>query len=262
MSELVRVAFAVSAHPDDIEFNMAGTLLLLQRAGCEIHYMTLGSGSCGSVELDRDAIVEVRCKEARAAAAFAGAIFHESLVDDLDIFYELRTLRRLASVMREVAPDIVLTHPPDDYMEDHTNTCRLALTAAFATKMPNFRVEPPRAPVQQDITVYHAQPHMNRDPFGRLVEPQLFVDIGEVLEDKRAMLSHHQSQKRWLDVSQGMDSYLQAMVDSAAGVGKMSGKYAHAEGWRRHYHAGFSSQEMDPLRDALQGRVLLRNAGT
>ena len=43
-----KVAMAVAAHPDDIEFYMAGTLLLLREAGYEVHYMTLASGSCGS----------------------------------------------------------------------------------------------------------------------------------------------------------------------------------------------------------------------
>ena len=34
-------------------------------------------------------------------------------------------MRALTAVIREVRPTIVLTHPPQDYMEDHTNTCRL-----------------------------------------------------------------------------------------------------------------------------------------
>jgi N-acetylglucosamine malate deacetylase 1 len=38
-------AIAVAAHPDDIEFMMAGTLLLLKRAGYEIHYFNLLSGN-------------------------------------------------------------------------------------------------------------------------------------------------------------------------------------------------------------------------
>ncbi|MFA6111669.1 MAG: PIG-L family deacetylase, partial [Candidatus Latescibacterota bacterium] len=33
--------FAVAAHPDDIEFGMAGTLLLLARAGCRLHYLNI-----------------------------------------------------------------------------------------------------------------------------------------------------------------------------------------------------------------------------
>ena len=40
-----RVAFALAAHPDDIEFMMAGTLVLLGDAGYEIHYMNVANGS-------------------------------------------------------------------------------------------------------------------------------------------------------------------------------------------------------------------------
>ena len=43
-------AIAIGAHPDDIEFMMAGTLLLLKKAGYEIHYMNVANGSCGSVQ--------------------------------------------------------------------------------------------------------------------------------------------------------------------------------------------------------------------
>ena len=49
----------------------------------------------------------------------------------MEILYELKTLRRVAAVIREVKPNVILTHPPVDYMEDHTNTCRLVVTAAF-----------------------------------------------------------------------------------------------------------------------------------
>ncbi len=46
-----QVAIAIAAHPDDIEFMMAGTLLLLREAGWEIHCLNLSSGNCGSVRL-------------------------------------------------------------------------------------------------------------------------------------------------------------------------------------------------------------------
>jgi LmbE family N-acetylglucosaminyl deacetylase len=32
--ECPMIVFAVSCHPDDLEFQMAGTLLLLKKAGC------------------------------------------------------------------------------------------------------------------------------------------------------------------------------------------------------------------------------------
>src|SRR5205814_1697250 len=97
----------------------------------------------------------IRRREAERAARVLGAHFHPSLTDDLEIFYEIRTLRRLAAILREVQPSIVLTHSPQDYMEDHTNACRLAVTASFSRCMPNFRTIPPRAAAGGDVTIYH-----------------------------------------------------------------------------------------------------------
>jgi len=121
--------FAVAAHPDDIEFLMAGTLILMRRAGCEVHYLCIANGSCGTAELERDEIVRIRQGEARAAAESIGAVYHESLVDDLEIFYEKGLLARVAALVRKVSPDVLLTHSPVDYMEDHQNAARLAVTA-------------------------------------------------------------------------------------------------------------------------------------
>ena len=91
-----------------------------------------------------------------AAAVSTGAVFHESLTDDLMIFYEPKLLARLAAVMREVAPEILLVQSPQDYMEDHQNSVRLAVSAAFVRGMPNCVTDPPRAPVDQPVTVYHS----------------------------------------------------------------------------------------------------------
>ncbi len=246
-----RTAFALCAHPDDIEFMMAGTLLLLRDAGYAIHYMTVADGCCGSVEMDAETTARVRREEAMEAAARAGATYHESLCRDLEIVYDLGLLRRLASVLRAVAPEILLTHPPLDYMEDHMNTCRLALTAAFARGMPNFAVDPPHAPVAQEVTVYHAMPYGLRDPLDRPAPCDFWVDIGSVMEEKRAMLACHRSQKNWLDLSQGLDSYLLHMENVARAAGARSGRFAFAEGWTRHLAAGFCAPDADPLRAAL-----------
>src|SRR5207249_10992310 len=97
--------------------------------------------------------------EARAAAKVLGAHFHPNLTDDLEILYDLALLRALAAVIREVKPNIVLTHSPQDYMEDHTNTSRLAVTAAFARGMPNFKSVPARPTADYPVTIYHAMPH-------------------------------------------------------------------------------------------------------
>ena len=253
-------AFAVAAHPDDIEFLMAGTLILLGQAGYELHYMTVANGSCGTAHLARDEIVRIRREESQRAAASIGAVFHESLVDDLAVFYEKETLARLAAVMRQVAPEIVLTHSPVDYMEDHQNTARLAATAAFSRGMPNFPTIPPAPAVSQEVTVYHAQPHGSMDPLRRLVYPDLFVNVTSVVARKRAMLAHHHSQKVWLDETQGMESYLITMEDISRRVGSLSGRFEYAEGWRRRLHYGFCAEDADPLAAALPEHVLVEAA--
>src|SRR5580658_10145052 len=116
-----KIALAIAAHPDDIEFMMAGTLLLLKEAGYEIHGLNLASGSCGTTEHDAKTIRRIRLREAKKAAAILGACLHPPLVDDMEILYGLRLLRRVVAVVREVRPTILLTHSPFDYMEDHTN---------------------------------------------------------------------------------------------------------------------------------------------
>lgn len=246
---------AVAAHPDDIEFLMAGTLLLLGRAGYELHYWNLANGCCGSTENDEWATARIRREEAIRAAHSIGAYFHESICPDLGIFYDRPTLARVASVIREVAPEIILTHAPVDYMEDHTNTCRLVVTGAFSRAMPNFPVDPPRPTASSSTTIYHAQPYSHRDPLGQLVIPDFFVDVTPVLEDKVQMLAMHQSQKEWLDASQGLDSYLQTLRDLDAEAGKLSGKFAYAEGWRKHLHLGFCGPTDNPLAAALGDQI-------
>jgi N-acetylglucosamine malate deacetylase 1 len=252
-----QVAFAVAAHPDDIEFMMAGTLLMLGRAGYELHTMNLCNGSCGTAIEDREAIVARRTIEAREAARTLGATFHAPLVDDIDLFYERDALHRLVSVMRDVKPTILLVASPQDYMEDHTNACRVAVTAAFCRGMRNCPCDPPRPPIADDVTLYHALPWGLRDSLRRAVRAGQYVDIAPGLATKRAALACHKSQKEWLDASQGIDSYLTLMEEMSREVGRISGAFEYAEGWRRHLHLGFCAENADPLAEALGDRVVV-----
>jgi LmbE family N-acetylglucosaminyl deacetylase len=250
-------AIGIVAHPDDIEFLMAGTLLLLRQAGWEIHYLALASGNCGSAHDNAATTRRRRRAEAQEAARILGAHWHPSLADDLEIFYRDSLIRALSAVIREVKPGIVLTHAPDDYMEDHTATSRLAVTAAFTRGMRNAKTVPHRAAADFDTMVYHALPHGLRDPLRRRIVPGAFVNTTLVHATKLAALSAHRSQQEWLQRSQGMNSYLQTMEDLSLEVGRMSGRFQHAEGWRRHSHLGFASEDADPVHETLGKNVLV-----
>lgn len=249
------VALAVAAHPDDIEFMMAGTLVLLGQAGYALHMINLASGCCGSMEENRQTIAARRLAEAGDAARALGAKLHEPIGDDLEIFYTKELLAKMAAVIRWVRPTILLVPSPEDYMEDHMNSSRLAVTGAFVRGMPNFVTAPLRNPTSQDVTIYHALPYGLRDGMRRVVRPGQYVNITSVLKEKRAALACHRSQKEWLDKTQGLDSYLDTMENMSAEVGRWSSVYEHAEGWRRHSHLGFCAESADPLSDALGDKV-------
>ncbi|KKM11428.1 hypothetical protein LCGC14_1720910, partial [marine sediment metagenome] len=151
---------------------------------------------------------------------------------------------------------ILLLPSPQDYMEDHTNVSRLMVTAAFCRNMPNFPTDPPTQPIPGDVALYHAMPAGLKDQLRNPIRPDFYVDVSSVLDTKRQALACHQSQKQWLDKTQGMDNYLKAMEDLSAQVGRLSGRFAHAEGWRRHFHLGFGSEDFDPLCHALGGELV------
>ena len=246
------VVLAVGAHPDDIEFMMAGTLLLLGKAGWKLHYMNIGNGSCGTATQPREAIVTARREEAKEACKLAGAEWHAPQCNDIEIVHSTEMARKVGAIVRKVRPRIMLIPSPQDYMEDHVNAGRLAVTAAFTRTMMNFPSDPPLPPVTDAVTLYHALPYGLRGPLRERIRPGQFVDVSSVMKEKTAMLACHRSQKEWLDQSQGVGSYLAVMEVFAGEVGRMSGRFEFAEGWRRRSHLGFCGPADDPLSEALE----------
>ena len=199
----------------------------------------------------------VRKKEAMKAAALLGAVFHESLVDDLEVFYVQDLIRRVTAVVRQVKPDIILAMSPEDYMEDHMNTARITVTASFLRGVKNYESIPAEPAMLHDVMLYHSTPHILTDMMRRPVVSEMYVDITEVISEKEKLLACHASQKEWLDATQGFDSYLRTMREAALAVGGMSGRYRFAEGWRRHSHVGFSRNDGNPIFDLLPDRCLM-----
>src|SRR4029079_17265019 len=137
MSSVTRV-LAIHAHPDDVEFQCAGTLALLREAGCAVTIATMTPGDCGSAEHDSEAIAEIRRGEARASAALIGAECVCLEFRDMAIFNDDDSRRRVTEALRRARPDIILTAPPVDYLCDHEMTSLLVRDACFAASCPNY----------------------------------------------------------------------------------------------------------------------------
>ncbi len=244
-------ALALFAHPDDIEFVAAGTLLRLKDLGWDLHYCNLANGCCGSTTTNRFETAAIRRRESERSAELLGAKYYPPICDDLNIFYNADSLAQVAAIVRQAKPSVVLTHAALDYMEDHMETCRLAVAATFAKGIRNFSSMPDRPSFEGDVAVYHAQPHGNRSPMNDIVRPTLAITIDSVIERKIAMLECHQSQQQWLQTTQGMNSYLQTMLELGEEVAQLAAlsrtECRYAEGWHRHLHLGFGAADFDPL---------------
>jgi LmbE family N-acetylglucosaminyl deacetylase len=244
------VALAAGAHPDDIEFMMAGTLLLLKAAGARIHMWSISDGSLGSPNRDRQSTAKERLEEARASARFAGAEFHEPIAPDMGVTCDPDTVARASAVIRKVRPRIIFAHSPADYHPDHEASSRLVVAAAFVRGVPRFSAEGGVPPWDGATTIYHALPYGLLDPMRKRVRAGQYVNTGEVMPLKRRMLSVHASQAEWLRRDLGID-YIAEMERMSAEVGRASGRFEHAEGWRRRLHLGLSPDDSDPLSEAI-----------
>jgi LmbE family N-acetylglucosaminyl deacetylase len=108
-------ALAVGAHPDDIEFGAGGTLAKWAAHGCRVTMLVMTDGSKGSWDADADseALIATRIAEQQAAATRLGAreVRHLGFVDgELEYTMELR--KELCRQIRDVQPDVVLSHDP------------------------------------------------------------------------------------------------------------------------------------------------------
>lgn len=240
-----KVAIAIGAHPDDIEFGMAGTLFLLNMAGYETHYLTIANGNCGSLELSAKEIAEIRNKESKNAAIILGAKFHEPLCDDFNIFINPELQCKLCDIIREVQPDIVLTQSPEDYMLDHENTAELTASAVFYRAMRNSFPDSKVAPTLKSVRIYHAQPHGNRDKFNKFIYPDMLIGVDIVMDVKEAALKAHKSQDDFLRRQQGIDAYVTMKTLNKETA--RDSDYKYAEGWRLRNWRGYCNADFNPL---------------
>lgn len=238
-SEINRV-LAVGAHPDDVEIMCSGTLFALHQLGHENHVASLTLGDCGSVELSAEEIRSIRHREAMKACEVLGATYHHAEFDDLCIFNDDNSNRRVTALLREVDPLLVITHSPNDYMSDHEMTSFLVRNACFYTSIPNYKTKARAADSTLSIPyLYYAQPMDGIDIFGKKVIPQFYVDITGLMGQKLEMLACHQSQRNWLRAHHGMDEYIESVRRFNTSLGQRASQVAgrritYAEAFRQH----------------------------
>jgi LmbE family N-acetylglucosaminyl deacetylase len=226
---------AIHAHPDDVEFQCAGTLALLAQKRCAITIATMTPGDCGSAEHSAEEIAEIRRGEARASAAILGAEYVCLEFRDLSITIDNVSRGKVCEALRRARPDIVLTAPPVDYMTDHELTSVLVREACFSASVPNYstRQWSPAKPLGGIPHLYYVDSVEGIDPFGQPVKPDFIVDVTSTFAIKQTMLACHESQRNWLRKQHGIDEYMANGERWSAARGQEIG-VKYGEAFRQH----------------------------
>jgi len=176
-------AIVIGAHPDDAEISLGGTILRLIRAGRRVGIIDATRGELGTRgdKATRDA-------ETAAANDVLGiAVRHNLELPDGRVEATLEARERLAGLLREHAPDLVLAHHIDDLHPDHAATGLLARQAWYLAGLKRLAELAGGAPARRPKRLLHFMGHV---PF----DPTFVVDISEVWEDKVRLISCYASQ--------------------------------------------------------------------
>ncbi|NUW30354.1 PIG-L family deacetylase [Nonomuraea sp. SMC257] len=213
-SEITRV-LTVTAHPDDVDFGAAGTVALFGDRGVEVTYLVVTDGDAGGNEreLDNSGMAELRRAEQTAAAKAVGVTDVRFLgYADGSVVPSLELRRDIARVIRQVRPDLVITHHPDRNYQfiapshpDHRAVGGSALDAVY-----------PDA----------------RNPYAF---PELLTEEGlEAWTVREVWLTGGSTPDHWVDVTEAMDRKLTALQSHVSQV-------AHVEGFTDFVRGRFAS---------------------
>lgn len=192
---------AIGAHPDDIEFGCGGTLLKYKEKGHNVFFLVLTSGDIGGN-------ASIRAREQNSATHFLGAkdVFWGGF-RDTELVDSRETILKIEEVVRKVSPDVVFLNYYDDVHQDHRAAALAGISASRYVK---------------EVLFYEV-------PTTQHFEPDIFVDIMDILERKIELLRLHASQ---VDKTRVENLTILESARSCATFRGYQGRVKFAEGFR------------------------------
>jgi LmbE family N-acetylglucosaminyl deacetylase len=192
----------VAAHPDDVDFGLAGTVATWTDAGIEVIYCIVTNGDAGGSDpsVSRADMAVLRQAEQTAAAKCVGVSDVRFLgYPDGRVEQSLDLRRDLARVIRQVRPDRVTCQSPErNYARiptshpDHRAVGSATLDAVYPDARNPFAFPELAAEGLEPWTVH--QVWISGGP-----QPTDFVDITDTFDRKVAALRAHESQTGRMD---------------------------------------------------------------
>ncbi len=188
----------VMAHPDDIEFGVAGSVRRWIEDGASVVYAVLTDGSSGSDDPDMtpEKLAAIRRNEQIAAAKVVGVEdvrFYDEI--DAQLVPTLALRREIVKLIREVKPDRIVCQDPtylfvgDGYINhpDHRAAGQVTLDAIFPASQARLAF--------YELLAEGYPAHTVHEVYITLTEhPDIFVDISGTMEKKIEALLCHRSQ--------------------------------------------------------------------
>ena len=190
----------ISAHPDDAEFGVAGTVANWTRGGKKVVYVVCTRGEKGTTDrhLNPEELAAVRKKEQKAAARLLGVAAVDFLglpdqgLEDTPAFRE-----QIVRVIRRYRPQTVVTSDPYRryvWHRDHRITGQVVLDAVFPYARDHL--------AYPDMLAEGLEPHKVQELlFWAAEDVNYRSDITATFALKLAALRCHASQVRELGIS-------------------------------------------------------------
>lgn len=214
---------AIVAHPDDMELLCAGTLARFRERGAEVQVTIACRGDRGGPAESRDQLAARREAEATEAARLLDAEIEFLRLSDAEVCDDPPTRERFLKAIRAFQPDLILTHSPDDYHQDHRQVSALATDCSWYAASAGHVTDPPSDPLPAPVAVAYC------DTIAAIhFEPSHLVDISSTFDLKLRMLRCHQSQLSRND--SGMDQLIEMATTQARLRGLQCG-VQYAEGF-------------------------------
>lgn len=185
---------AFGAHPDDIEYSVAGTLLKYKSQGHKIFIALSTSGNTGSNVIPTiEEVARTREAEMLEAAKLYDAQVRFLRFDDERLLDTNETRTAVLDALRWAQPDIIFTHNPTDESPDHATTSKLV--RAMMLSLPGKLQQSTMPTCEKVPSLFFWENGMGVDFL-----PEAYVDITEFFDLKLEALMKHKSQQAWMEV--------------------------------------------------------------
>lgn len=166
-----QTVLTIYAHADDEVLPAAGTLRLMSQAGWNVGCLILTEGNLSS-----SSIKGTRHKEAEDAGKIIGAAYEFYTLEECN-FSTQAVIKVTEEAIKRWQPDLIITHAPQPEKYGHRDheVCAIAVS---------------NVATRRNIPLWYSAPPV----FLRGFEPNFFVDITEVIEEKIAAIGCYESE--------------------------------------------------------------------